>query len=74
MLSTVNDLSFSKRDCPSKFVWLKVVSIDRSQVLRFSVDFDHALSCERPFKFPRHLTQSLGIDGIIATLKIIFAI
>jgi hypothetical protein len=44
-----------------------MVSIDRSrEAPRFSAEFVHPLSCERPFKFPRHLVRPLGIDNIIA--------
>ncbi len=31
-----------------------------------SADFNHTLSYERPFKFPRHLEEPLGIDKILA--------
>jgi hypothetical protein len=47
-----------------------VVSFDRSllkgEAPRFSADFNHTLSYERPFKFPRHLVGPLGIDNILA--------
>jgi hypothetical protein len=47
-----------------------VVSIDTSllkgEAPRFSVEFNHPLLFERPFKFPRHLIGPLGIDNIIA--------
>jgi hypothetical protein len=59
-----------KRDCPARFVWLKVVSIDRSllkrEALRFSADFVHLLSSERPFKFQRHLIEDYGYDELIS--------
>jgi hypothetical protein len=61
-------------DCPARFVWLKVVSFDRSllkgEALRFSADFNHSLLYERPFRFPRHLVGPLGIDNIIAVSAI----
>jgi hypothetical protein len=48
----------------------KVVSVKRShlrrEVLEFSADFIHPFSCKRPFKFPHHLVQALGIDRKIA--------
>jgi hypothetical protein len=57
----VRHLTFILKDCPARFVWLKVVSIDRSllkgEAPRFSADFVHLLSSERPFKFQRHLIQ-----------------
>ncbi len=31
-----------------------------------SADFNHPLSCEWPFKFPRHLVGPLEINNIIA--------
>jgi branched-subunit amino acid transport protein len=31
-----------------------------------SADFNHPLSYERPFKFPRHLVGFLEIDSIVA--------
>jgi hypothetical protein len=41
-------LTLSKRDCPAKFVWLDVVSLNRSLIRgeapRFSADFTHPLS------------------------------
>ncbi len=53
-----------------RFVWLKVVPTDwslfRGEAPRFSADFVHPLSSERPFKFPRHLVRALEINGIIA--------
>jgi hypothetical protein len=53
-----------------------VVSIDRSlskgEAPRFAADFDRPLSCEGPFKFPRHLIGSLVIKGIIAMSDVIF--
>jgi hypothetical protein len=65
-----------QRDCPSVFLRLKVVSIDRSlskgEAPRFAADFDRPLSCEGPFKFPRHLIGSLVIKGIIAMSDVIF--
>jgi hypothetical protein len=33
---------------------------------RFSAGIIQDLSCERPFKFPRHLVRPLGVDNIIA--------
>jgi hypothetical protein len=54
----------------ARCTWLKVASIDRSllkgDALRFSADFAHPLSCERPFKCPRHLIQDLGYDNPIS--------
>jgi hypothetical protein len=42
------------RGCPARFVWLKVVSFDRSllkeEALRFSVFFTHPLPWERPLQ------------------------
>ncbi len=29
------------------------------------MDFTHTFSCERPFKFLRHLVRPLGIDNVI---------
>jgi hypothetical protein len=59
-----------ERDCPARFLWLKVVSFDGSllkgEAPRLSADFTHPLSYERPFKFPRHLVGPLEIDNIIA--------
>jgi hypothetical protein len=50
-----------------------VISADRSLLKEeapgFSADFNHPLSCERPFEFPRHLVQALGIDGIICHVR-----
>jgi hypothetical protein len=47
-----------------------VVLVDRSllkgEAPRLSADFNHPLSYESPFKFPRHLIRSLEIDNIIA--------
>jgi hypothetical protein len=47
-----------------------VVSIDRyllkGEPPRLSADFNHPLSYERPFKFPRHLVGLLAIDNILA--------
>jgi hypothetical protein len=58
------------RDCPARFVWLKVVSIDRPllkrEALRFSADFVHHLSCERLFKFQCHLIEDYGYDELIS--------
>ncbi len=49
---------------------MKVVSTDRSllreETPRFSADFVHPISSERPYKFPRHLEQALEINGILA--------
>ncbi len=49
---------------------LKVVSIDRyllkGEAPNFFADFTPALSCERPFKFPRLVVRPLGIDNEIA--------
>jgi hypothetical protein len=49
-----------------RFVWLKVVYIDRSllkgEAPRFSADFNYPLSYEKPLKFQRHLVRPLGID------------
>jgi hypothetical protein len=60
-----------ERDCPARFVQLKVVSTDRSlfkiEAPRFSADFVHPLSSERPVNFPRHLVRALEINLIIAT-------
>ncbi len=54
----------------ARFVWLKVVSTNRSvfkgEAPRFSADFVHPLSSQRPFKFPRHLKRALEISWIIA--------
>jgi hypothetical protein len=64
----------SSRNCPARFVWLKVVSFDRSflkgKAPRLSADFNHPLSYKRPFKFPYHLVGPLGIDNILAILAI----
>jgi hypothetical protein len=61
-------------DCPARFVWLKVVLFDRSllkgEAPRLVADFNHPLSYERPFKFPRYLVEPLEIKNIIATLAI----
>jgi hypothetical protein len=58
------------RDCPARLVRLKVVSIDGSLLQgvapRFSADFVHHLSCERPFKFQRHLIQDSGCNKLIS--------
>jgi hypothetical protein len=47
-----------------------VVSFDgvllKEQAPRLSADFNHPLSYERPFKFPRHLVVPLEINKIIA--------
>jgi hypothetical protein len=63
-------VSYTSRDCPARFVWLKVVSFDRSllkgKAPRLSADFNHPLSYERPFKFLRHLVGSLEINNKIA--------
>jgi hypothetical protein len=42
------------------------ISLLKGEVPRLSADFNHPLSYERPFKFPRHLVGPLGIDDIIA--------
>jgi hypothetical protein len=46
------------------------MSIDRSLIKgetpRIQLILPTPLSSERPFKFPRYLVQSLGIDNIIA--------
>jgi hypothetical protein len=42
------------------------ISLLKGEAPRFSADFTHPLSCRRPFNFPCHLVQSLGIDNIIA--------
>jgi hypothetical protein len=34
----------------------------KGEELRFSADFFHPLSSERPFKFPRHLVRALEIN------------
>jgi hypothetical protein len=51
-------------------VWLEVVSFDRSllkvEAPRFSTDFNHHLSCMRPFKFLRHLVEALENNRMIA--------
>jgi hypothetical protein len=51
-----------------------VVSFDiyllKGEATRLSADFNHPLSYERPFKFPRHLVGPLGIDNIIAVSAI----
>jgi hypothetical protein len=53
-----------------RFVWLKVVSFDRSllkgEAPRLSADFNHPFSYESPFKFLRHLIGLLEINNIIA--------
>jgi hypothetical protein len=53
-----------------------VVSIERSpskgEAGDLSAEFDRSLSCESPFKFPPHLGRSLGIDGIIPMVDVIF--
>jgi hypothetical protein len=53
-----------KRDCPGRLIGLKTASIDRSslkgEASRFSADFAHPFSCERPFKCQHHLKQDLG--------------
>jgi hypothetical protein len=38
----------------------------KGEAPRLSADFNHPLSYERPFKFPRHLVGLLEIDNIIA--------
>jgi hypothetical protein len=47
-----------------------VVTFDKSllkgEAQRFSADFSHPLSCQRPFNFPRQLSWVLRIDSIIA--------
>ncbi len=52
-----------------RLVLLKVVSIDRSLLQgvapRFSADFVHHFSCERPFKFQRHLIEDFGCRKLI---------
>ncbi len=49
---------------------MKVISVDRSLLMgeapRFSADFTHPMSCERPIKFLRHLVRAVGIKRIIA--------
>jgi hypothetical protein len=57
---------YSDRDCPVRFPWLKVLSIDRSlskgEAPWFSTDIAHPFLCERPFKCRRHLIKDLGDD------------
>jgi hypothetical protein len=38
----------------------------KGEAPRLSADFNHPLSYERPFKFPRHLVGPLAIDNILA--------
>jgi hypothetical protein len=38
------------------------VCLFKGEAPRFSADFVHPLSSERPFKFPRHLVRALEIN------------
>jgi hypothetical protein len=50
-LETVVDMVTVSKDCPARWIWLGVVSIDKSllkgEASRFSVDLDPPLSCEK---------------------------
>jgi hypothetical protein len=52
---------------------LRVVSVDRSllkgEAPRFSAIFVHPLSCERLFKFQRHLIQDFRCDKLVYILQ-----
>jgi hypothetical protein len=45
-------------------------SLLNGEVLRFSADFTHPLSCNRAFKFLHHLVKAFGIGSIIAMPEI----
>jgi hypothetical protein len=53
-----------KIDCPAGFVWLNVVSTDRSlfKVEAPTADFVRPLSSERPFKLLLHHVRALEIN------------
>ncbi len=55
----------------SRLVQLKVVIIDeyllKGEAPRFSADFAHLLSWERPFKFQHHLIQDFECDKLISS-------
>ncbi len=62
-LETVVVMVTVSKDCPARWIWLGVVSIDKSllkgEASRFLVDLDPPLSCERSFNFP-HPAPSYG--------------
>jgi hypothetical protein len=61
------------RTCPTRLAWLKLVSFDRillkGEAPIFENDFDHSLSCERPFKCQRHLIEDLECGKFISNLS-----
>jgi hypothetical protein len=45
-------------------------SLLKGEAPRLSADINHPLSYERPFKFPRHLVEPLGIGNTLAVSAI----
>ncbi len=64
------------KDCPIRWIQLKVTSVDRSllkgEAPRFFADFTNPLSSERSLSFYSTQTQALGINKMIAMSDINF--